>query len=118
MNKIIYLALAVALIGFGSYRQFGGSSVSAEDQARCEQITRSIYGEQQEALDTLLPKCNEPGVVAMMDARESGADAETAATNIANANKQDIVSILINCALIGGGIGALGAAFGARRKRA
>lgn len=118
MNKIIYLILAAALIGFGAYRQFGGAGVPAADQARCEQITRSIYGDQQEALATLLPKCNEPGVVAMLDARDSGADAQTAASNIASANRQDIVSILINCALIGGGIGALGAAFGARRKRA
>lgn len=118
MNKIVYLVIAVAMIGFGAYRQFGGSGVSAEDQARCEQIIRDEYVDSQEAQDTMLPDCNEPGMVAMMDARAQGLDAQTAATNIANANGGGFISILINCALIGGGIGALGAAFGAGRKRA
>ncbi|TWI31480.1 hypothetical protein [Paracoccus sulfuroxidans] len=118
MNKLLYLALAVALIGFGAYRQFGATGVSADDQARCERIVQADNAGSQEALDALLPKCNEPGMVAMMDARATGADAQTAASNIAAANQNDILSILINCALIGAGIGALGAALGATRKRA
>lgn len=118
MNKLAYLLLAVALIGFGGYRQFAGSSVPAEDRARCEQIVRTENGDSQEALDILLPKCSDPGMVAMMDARANGASAQTAASSIAAANKTDIVSTLINCALIGAGIGALVAAVGAKRKQA
>lgn len=116
MKTLVYIALAVALIGFGAYRQFSGPTVSAEDQARCEQIVRADYADSQEGLDAFLPKCNEPGMVAMMDARATGASAQTAASNIAAANRTDIVATLINCALIGAGIGALGAAAVARRR--
>ncbi len=118
MNKMIYLILAVALIGFGAYRQFAGSGVSTADQARCEEAVRAEHAGNQEALAALLPSCGDPGMVAMMDARANGASAETAAANIASANRNDILSTLINCALIGAGIGAFGAAFRTPRKRA
>lgn len=117
MKSVLFLLAALVLIGFGGYRQFGQSSVSAEDQARCERTISTEYANSPESIAALSAKCNEPGMVAMMDARSSSASAQEAAQSIASANRGDIMSTLINCALIGAGIGALGAAFAARRRR-
>ncbi|NPD16268.1 hypothetical protein HOY34_13795 [Xinfangfangia sp. D13-10-4-6] len=118
MKSVLFLAAAVALIGLGGYRQFGQSSVSAEDQARCEGIISAEYASSPESVAELAPRCSDPGMVAMMDARASSSSAQEAAQSIAAANQGDYVSTLINCALIGAGIGALGAAFAGRRRAA
>ena len=77
---------------------------------------RAEYASSPDSIEQLIGSCNTPGMVAMMDARSSSASAQEAATAIASANQTDYVATLINCALIGAGIGALGAAFTARRK--
>lgn len=116
MKIFLYAGLGVVLLGVGLYLQFGTTGVSPAERLRCEQAIEKIYGDSGEAKYTLLPKCGEPGMVAMMDARTGGAGAEQAAQAIASANRSDLVSILINCALIGAGIGALGAAAAAFRQ--
>lgn len=118
MKSVVYLALAVVLIGAGSYRQFGMGGVSAEDQARCEGIIRAEYADSPDSIAQLVESCDEPGMVAMMDGRANSSSAEETAQSIASANSGDLISVLINCGLIGAGIGALGAAFGARRRSA
>ncbi|MBC9245335.1 hypothetical protein H4P12_01090 [Paracoccus sp. 11-3] len=112
------MLIAILLVGIGAYRQFGTSSVSAADQARCEQLVRDEYGSDAENANTMLANCNDPGMIAMMDARASGAGAEQAASSIAAANQTDLFSMMINYALIGAGIGALMVAFAPRKKRA
>ena len=116
MKALLYAGLGVVLLGVGLYLQFGTAGVSPADRLRCEQAIEKVYGDSDEAKYTLLPKCNEPGMVAMMDTRTGGAGAEQAAQAIASANRSDLVGILINCALIGAGIGALGAAAAASRQ--
>ncbi|WP_448953689.1 hypothetical protein [Labrys neptuniae] len=116
MKTFLYAGLGVVLLGAGLYMQFGTAGVSPADRLRCEQAIEKIYGGSDEAKYTLLPKCGEPGMVAMMDARTGGVGAEQAAQAIATANRSDLVGILLNCALIGAGIGALGAAAAAFRQ--
>ncbi|WP_454815328.1 hypothetical protein [Labrys neptuniae] len=116
MKTFLYAGLGVVLLGVGLYLQFGTVGVSPADRLRCEQAIEKIYGDSDEAKYTLLPKCGEPGMVAMMDARAGGAGAEQAAQAIATANRSDLIGILLNCALIGAGIGALGAAAAASRQ--
>ncbi|QAZ42796.1 hypothetical protein C1M53_07285 [Mesorhizobium sp. Pch-S] len=118
MQKIVYAVIALALIGVGCYRQFVTPSASAADQARCETIVKEIYATSPESIETLAGKCGEPGMVAMMDAKKNSDGAQAAAQAIASANQQDLWSILVNCALIGAGIGAAGAAVAAARKKA
>lgn len=118
MKTQIYILIAVLLVGIGAYRQFSTPTVSAADQARCEQLVRDEHGSDAEAADTMVINCNEPGMVAMMDARANGAGAEQAASSVAAANQTDILSVMINYALIGAGIGALMVAFAPRKKRA
>ncbi|PRH87826.1 hypothetical protein C5L14_07890 [Labrys okinawensis] len=117
----MYAGLGAVLLGIGLYLQFGMAGVSPADRSHCEQAVEKVYGGSEETKSTLLPKCGEPGMVAMMDARTSGAGAEQAAQSIAAANRTGLVGILLNCALIGAGIGALGAAaatFRQSKKRA
>lgn len=115
----LYVILGIALIVFGLY--FGGwlgnGGVSAQDQARCEQIVNKIYGDSAEAKQSLLPKCNEAGMVAMMDAKDQNLGAKEAAQNVGQANQKNVFSVIIACALIGAGIGALGAAATANKKK-
>lgn len=118
MQKIAFILVAICLIGLGSYRQFGSQSVSVADRTRCEAIVKEAYAASPQSSAMLIEKCGEPGMVAMMDARKNNLGAEAAAQSIASANHQDILSILLNCALIGAGIGAAGAAVGAGRKKA
>lgn len=101
------MAVAAALIGIGIYRLVTASSVSAEDRARCEEIVRSTANENQDVLNTLLPKCAEHSMVIMMDAQAAESGAETAAQNIASANQTSSISKVINFFLIGIGAGLL-----------
>lgn len=121
MKALLYAGLGVVLLGAGLYLQFGTAGVSSADRLRCEQAVEKAHGGSKEAREALLPKCGEPGMVAMMDARTAGAGASEAAQAIAAANRGNLAGILLNCALIGAGIGALGAAaaaFRQSRKRA
>ncbi|MFV0291991.1 MAG: hypothetical protein ACK5II_01690 [Paracoccus sp. (in: a-proteobacteria)] len=107
MLRLIIVVVALAMIGFGAWRLFTAGGVSAEDQVRCEQLVHDRNGDSQEGLDVLLSKCSDPGMVAMMDAQASGADAQTAARNISEANRKDVASSSLNYALIGFGISLL-----------
>lgn len=118
VKSILYAAVAIGLIGFGAYRELYQNRPSAEDQARCESIVREIYGSNPDSVEQLASSCNEVGMVAMMDARTGSAGAQEAAQTIGSANQNSLISTLINCALIGAGIGALGAAFVATRRKA
>lgn len=109
----------LALIA-GAYLQLRSGAVSAADQRRCETILLQNYGDSPEAKASLLPKCSEPGMVAMMDAEEQGATAQAAAQSIALANQSDIGSNALSFGLIGVGIGLLvgGIASALRAKKA
>lgn len=117
MKKLVLVIIGLALLGFGGYRQFSGSAVSSADQARCEQQVRSQNGDSAEALALLLPKCSDVGMVAMMDAQASGDDAQAAARRISAANQNDTSAHLLDWALIGAGVVALGAGVAPLRRR-
>lgn len=112
--------IGVLALVAGAYLQFTSGSVSVADQQRCETIVLQTYGDSQEAKATLLPKCNEPGMVAMMDAKAQGSTAQAAAQSIASANQSDIGSNALSFGLIGIGIGLLigGIASALRAKKA
>lgn len=117
MPKILLLILGLAMLGFAGYRQIFAAAVSPEDQARCEQLLRSDSANTAETLALLLPKCSEPGMVAMIDARAGGDSAQATAQRIATANQSDTSAHLLDWALIGGGLVALAAAALAGRRR-
>lgn len=110
MRLIIFTILGIALLASGFYMQFAGSSVTAAQKLRCEETVRNVYADSEEARNLFLSRCGEPGVIAMMEARANGMGAEEAAQSIGSANRGSILSDLISYALIGGGIGAIGAA--------
>lgn len=118
-RPVILTGLGVLVLAAGLYLQFGTSSVSLADQQRCEKIVSDIYANSAEAKNSLLPKCSEPGMVAMMDAKAGGSDATTAAASIASANQSDIGSNALSFGLIGAGLGLLlgGIATLLRRKK-
>lgn len=117
MQKLILVLVGIALLGFGGYRQFFSSAVSTADQTRCEQLVRAQNGDSAEALALLLPKCSDVGMVAMMDAQASGDGAQAAAARIASANQNDTSAHLLDWALIGAGVVALGAGAATGRRR-
>ncbi|RNF35950.1 hypothetical protein A7A09_000605 [Paracoccus methylarcula] len=90
--------------------------VPAADQQRCEGIVADIYGDSEEAATSLAGQCDQPGMVAMMDARANNLGAEEAAEAISSANG-GLIGTFLPYALIGAGIGALGGAFAAFRQR-
>lgn len=107
MQKIFLFILGFSLIAFGGYRQLAGSSVSPADQLRCEQVVRDRNEGNSDAVQTLLPMCSDPGMVAMMDAQAEGDDARAAAQRISAANQSDTGAHLLDWALIGAGLVAL-----------
>lgn len=117
-SMILSIVGALALAG-GLYMQFGTSAVSLADQQRCEKIILDTYGNSEEAKNALLPKCSEPGMVAMMDAKANNSSAASTAQSIASANQSDIGSNALSFGLIGAGIGLLlgGVASLLRRKK-
>lgn len=118
MRQITFLILGLAMLGFGGYRQIFGRAVSPADQARCERLMREDSANTAEVLALLLSKCDEPGMVAMTDARSAGEDARASAGRIAAANQSDTSAHLLDWALIGGGIVALAGAALPRRRAA
>jgi hypothetical protein len=118
MKVVAYVCVGLVLLAAGFYLQFGMSGVSAADRQRCEEIVRNIYADSEEAMSAFLPQCGEPGTVAMMDARANNLGADEAAQSVSSANRGSLAGELLGYALIGAGIGAFGAAFVARRKRA
>ncbi|MDH7793248.1 hypothetical protein [Ochrobactrum sp. AN78] len=111
------VAGVIFLIG-GFYLQFSASGVSSADQMRCEQNVKNLYKDSAEAQQTLMPTCNEPGVVAMMDAKANGSGAFDAAAAIASANQSEIGSGALGYGLMGVGIALLiSGLFGLSRAR-
>lgn len=116
MKNVVLLLVGLVLVGLGGYRQFVQPAVSEADRIRCEGHVRVQNEGNAEALATLLPKCADPGMVAMMDAQASGSGAQAAAQSIAAANTAQSSAAMIDYALIGVGIALLlGAAMGRRR---
>ena len=89
----------------GLYLQFR-PAVSAEDRDTCEAFVRQEYGHSadMQALQTLLDKCGDPGMVAMMSARADRARASQLAQHIAAANQGDSMLHLLSMFLIGLGV--------------
>ncbi len=106
----ITLVIAIVLLLGGLYLGgWIGSSVSAADRERCEKIIANQYDDS-ETIEMLSKKCNDEGMVAMMDSRDSNLSAQETATNISGANKRGLLSLLLAGAMVGGGIGALATA--------
>ena len=118
-SSVLMAVIGASLVAGGFYYQASGSSVSSADQQRCEQIIQNIYGDNADAKSSLLPKCNEPGMVAMMDARAGGSGASEAAAAIASANQTDITSNALGYGVMGVGVAlVISGLFGmARAKR-
>jgi len=110
VRLMIFVVLGLALLAAGFYMQFAGSGVIAADRQRCQETVQNLYANSAETRNLLLSRCGEPGVVAMMDARANHMGAEEAAQSVGTANRGSIFCDLISYALIGGGIGAIGAA--------
>lgn len=116
LQKILFAVLGIALIAFGGYRQFVAPSVNPADQARCETLVRDQSAGDEQALAELLPRCVDPGMVAMMDAQAAGDNAQAAAARIAAANQTDYSDHILDWALIGFSLVMLAfAAVGRRR---
>ncbi|PID83891.1 hypothetical protein CSB09_03610 [Candidatus Gracilibacteria bacterium] len=94
-KAIAFIVIGAIMALFGAWNLFVGAGVSSADRLQCEEIVREKYANVPEALATMLPKCDEPGMVAMMKASQSNASAQVAAKNIASANKQGFSSTLI-----------------------
>lgn len=103
----IVAALGIILLGSGIYLHFGGASVDDEDRARCEQIVIEKHGDNDAVRTNLLPKCNEAGMVAMMESQANMLDANEAAQAIASANKGDLLASIIGYTMIGTGFAAI-----------
>lgn len=110
MRPIVYACLGAVCLAAGFYLQQANGGVSAADRARCEAHVEATYRSNAETRSALLPKCVEPGFVAMMEARAANRSAQEAASAIANANRSDLMSDMLSYALIGAGIGGLAAA--------
>lgn len=106
-RPVVFIGLGVVALAAGLYLQFSTSSVPAADQQRCETFIQEKYKDSAEAKATLLPKCSEPGMVAMMDAEANGSGASAAAQSIASANQSDMGFNALSFGLIGVGIGLL-----------
>lgn len=107
IRSILLPGIGVLALAAGFYVQTNSGSVPATDKSRCEGIIQTIYGDNAEVKASLIPKCSEPGMVAMMDAKANGSSATEAAQAIASANQSDISTTLLSYGLMGLGVGAL-----------
>ncbi len=94
-------------MGGGFYLQSSGSGVSPADQSRCEENVKNLYKDSAEAQQTFISKCNEPGVVAMIDARVNDSGASDTAAAIASANQSEIGSGALGYGIMGVGVALL-----------
>lgn len=106
-RSMLFIGLGALALAGGLYLQLFSGSVSLADKQRCENIVLETYKDSAEAKTTLLPKCSEPGMIAMMDAKANGSGASAAAQSISAANQSDIGSSALNFGLIGVGLGLL-----------
>ncbi|ANG95814.1 hypothetical protein A8A54_04525 [Brucella pseudogrignonensis] len=103
----VMAVVGVILLGGGFYLQSSGSGVSPADQSRCEENVKNLYKDSAEAQQTFISKCNEPGVVAMIDARVNGSGASDTAAAIASANQSEIGSGALGYGIMGVGVALL-----------
>lgn len=110
MTKFYPITLSIVgiiCLAIGFYIQFGNDGVSSADEQRCAAIVERLYGGSQQAKEALRPKCREPGMVAMMDARADGKGASETAQAIASANNKSLAADFTGYALMGGGAAVL-----------
>lgn len=110
MTKLYSITLAIVgiiLLASGFCIQFGNGGVSTADEQRCAQIVERLYADSQPAREALRPKCSEPGMVAMMDARTEGKGASETAQAIASANNGSLGADVVSYGLMGGGAAVL-----------
>lgn len=122
MRFSLYMLLGLLLLALASYRQFD-NRVAMADRLRCEATLHADYADRPAALSALLRHCGEPEMVAMMEARRLGADPQQADAMLAAARRHAALSMLVNLALVGAGLGGFVAAWrvatgrGGRRRR-
>lgn len=102
-RRITVMVMGAIALVVGVFLQFQ-SGVSSADRQRCEEIVRERYASGNEAdLKTLLDKCADPGMVAMMIASASGAGAQSTAQSVAAANRGDMLGGALGLFLMGFG---------------
>lgn len=116
MKPAAYLLVAIVLIGFGLYRQFLQPTVTDEERARCEQAVRDAHPGDEAGANAILIHCDQPSMVAMMEAELGHVEAQRTAAAIAASHHRGLTFALINFALIGAGLGSLAAGAVAMRK--
>jgi len=116
MKRFSFLLLAAAMFGGGYYLINIYTSVSPLDQAACEEGYRQQFAGQQDVIDSFLHQCRNPAVIIAGAANGNQISAEDAAAQMSAANRNHLIKLIAGYGLMGGGIGAVGAAF-ARKKR-
>ena len=117
MRLIAYACFGAACLAAGLYLQQAGGDFGTADRARCEANVVAAHGADVAVRNQLLPKCGEPGFIAMMDARAGNLSAQQTAIAIANANRSGLMNDLLGYALIGAGVGGLAIAGAGRFRR-
>jgi hypothetical protein len=88
--SLIIIGIILLLVGGGLYLTSSGPNISAEDQARCEQLVQKKYGE---SSSSIIASCKtDTGFVALMDAQadHATASAEDTARAISSANHKEL----------------------------
>lgn len=115
MKRIIYLFLAAAMIGGGYYINYVYTSVNPADLAACEAAYRQQFAEQPDMAERFVEQCRNPATIIASQANGGDLSTEQAAEMISEANRNGLIKTVAGYALMGAGIGAVGAAF-ARKK--
>jgi hypothetical protein len=111
VKRIIYLFVAAIMIGSGYYINYVYTSVSSVDLAACETAYRQQFSEQPNMAERFIDQCRNPATIIASRANGGDLSAEEAAELISTANRNNLIKTILGFALMGGGIGAVGAAF-------
>ncbi len=97
---MLILGIVLFIIGGGLYWQSSAPNISADDQARCEQLVQKKYGENS---SSIIASCKtDVGFIAMMDSQANGVtSAEDAAKAISSANNKEVGTSTLGKFLMG-----------------
>ncbi|MGO4450464.1 hypothetical protein AB4Y96_16200 [Phyllobacterium sp. TAF24] len=85
------------------FQALTGYSSKSETQ-QCEQLVQEFYGDSDDVKTTVLPRCREPGMVAVIVAKANDASAVEAAQAVSAANKTNLSHNRLSYYLLGIGI--------------
>jgi len=116
MKRPVFLLIAAAMIGAGYYINYVYTSVSKADQMACEEAFRQQFQGQPDTAEKFLHQCRNPAMIAAGKANAGELGGEEAAEIISSANRNNLIKTILGFGLMGGGIGAIGAAFTRKKK--